>query len=167
MSFYRKYIFLDLDYLAEINRAYLYIRIFKSQSYKKWEVAQLDRHGTVNIKVLVQQVQFPLEANFLLKLIYPSLWSNTKMTTFPTSRIMRKHNFSRTCSHFPIGMIYWSNVPIFINSALRFAIPVTQIIFGKLTSVWHVSNDLTLCPQYPREKFTWICFNLVIIFISE
>ena len=25
----------------------------KSQSYKKWELSQLDRHGTVNTKVLV------------------------------------------------------------------------------------------------------------------
>ena len=30
------------------------------------------------------QVQFPLEANFLLKLIYPSLRNNTKMTTVST-----------------------------------------------------------------------------------
>ena len=43
------------------------------------ELAQLDRHGTVNTKVLVCQVQFPLkEANLLLKFIYPSLCSNTK-----------------------------------------------------------------------------------------
>ena len=35
-------------------------------------------------------VQFPLEANFLLTLIYHSLRSNTKMTTLPTLYIAGK-----------------------------------------------------------------------------
>ena len=48
------------------------------------DLAQMDRHWDENTKVLVQQVQIPLEANFLLKLIYPSLRNNTKMTTLPT-----------------------------------------------------------------------------------
>ena len=43
----------------------------------------MDRHWDENTKVLVL-VQIPLEAKFLLKLIYPSLRSNTKMTTLPT-----------------------------------------------------------------------------------
>ena len=42
----------------------------------------------------MQQVQFPLEANILPKLIYPSLQSNTKMTTLPTLCIYGK---SRWC----------------------------------------------------------------------
>ena len=44
----------------------------------------MDRNWDENTKVLVQQVQFPLEENTLLKLIYPSLRNNTKMTTLPT-----------------------------------------------------------------------------------
>ena len=37
------------------------------------ELAQMDMLGNENLKVLVQRVQFRVEANFLLKLIYPSL----------------------------------------------------------------------------------------------
>ena len=44
----------------------------------------MDRHWDENTKVFVWQVQFPQEANFLLKIIYPSLQSNTKMTTLST-----------------------------------------------------------------------------------
>ena len=42
----------------------------------------MDRQWDENTKVF--GVQIPLEANFLLKLIYPSLRNNTKMTTLPT-----------------------------------------------------------------------------------
>ena len=53
-------------------------------------LAQMDRHWD---KVLVQQVQIPLEtANILLKLIYPSLRSNTKLTTLLTLCITGKLN---------------------------------------------------------------------------
>ena len=38
----------------------------KSQSYKNWELAQMDRDWDENTKVLVSQVQFSLEANFFL-----------------------------------------------------------------------------------------------------
>ena len=52
---------------------------------------QLDRHWDQNTKVLVQQVQFPMEVvNFLFKLIYHSLRSNTKLTILPTSCITGK-----------------------------------------------------------------------------
>ena len=40
-------------------------------------------HGDENTKVLLLRVQIKLEAFFLLKLMYPSLQSNTKMTTRP------------------------------------------------------------------------------------
>ena len=55
---------------------------------------QLDRHGTENTKVLVWQVQFPLKANFLQKLIYSSLQSNTKMTTLTTLCITGKLEYT-------------------------------------------------------------------------
>ena len=44
----------------------------------------MDRHGDENTKVLVQQVQFPLEAILLLKLIDPPLRNSKKVTTLPT-----------------------------------------------------------------------------------
>ena len=55
---------------------------------------QMYRHGTENIKVLVYQVQFLLEAYFLLKLIYPSLRS----TTLPTLCIMGKLECIHSCT---------------------------------------------------------------------
>ena len=48
-----------------------------SQSYKKLELAHLDRHGTV-------PGSSATAGKFSLILIYPSLLSNTKMTTLPT-----------------------------------------------------------------------------------
>ena len=55
----------------------------------------MDRHWDENTKVLVWQVQFPLETNFLLKLIYPSLRNNTKMTTLPTLYNYGKTRFAK------------------------------------------------------------------------
>ena len=39
----------------------------KTQSFKEWGLAQLDRHGTVNITVIGSRVQFLL---FLLNLVH-------------------------------------------------------------------------------------------------
>ena len=50
----------------------------------------MDGHGTENTKVLVYQVQFEMEANFVLELIYPPLRSNTKISTLPNLCITGK-----------------------------------------------------------------------------
>ena len=61
--------------LAKIHRARLHKDLVKSQSYKNWDLAQMDSHLDDFPKVLVFLI--PLEANFL-RLIYPSLRSNTE-----------------------------------------------------------------------------------------
>ena len=50
----------------------------------------MDKHWDQNTKMLVWQVQFPLETNSLLKLINPSLRSNTELTTLSTLYSMGK-----------------------------------------------------------------------------
>ena len=48
------------------------------------ELAQWDRHGTINTKVLAGSI--PTRGKLFAEIIYPSLpvQSNTKMTTLPT-----------------------------------------------------------------------------------
>ena len=42
----------------------------KFQSFKQWELAQLDRHGTGNTTIIGSRVQVLLEVTFLLSLIF-------------------------------------------------------------------------------------------------
>ena len=63
----------------------------------------MDRHWDENTKVLVYQVQIPLETNVLLKLNYPSLRNNTKMTTLPT---LCNYGKTRIMVKFDLGGVY-------------------------------------------------------------
>ena len=52
---------------------------FNSQSFKQWELAQLDRYGTRNTAVIGSTVQTLLEVIFLLNLFC----SNTILASLP------------------------------------------------------------------------------------
>ena len=43
---------------------------FKSKSFKQWELAQLDKHGTGNTTVIGLRVQALLEVTFLLLFVF-------------------------------------------------------------------------------------------------
>ena len=70
------------------------------------DLAQMDRHWDENTKVLVYLVQIPLEENILLKLNYPSLRNNTKMTTlsalcnYGKTRIHRNSPSTKVFSYY-------------------------------------------------------------------
>ena len=67
----------------------------------------MDRHWDESTKVFVLQVQIPLEANILLKLIYCSPHNNTKMTTLPTLCNYGKTQIGK--SELTCGCKSWNN----------------------------------------------------------